>query len=725
MFHLALLFITSSFLFGQINGIQNVRHYKNDKQWRPNSRQDLFTPQRFYLWKSILPQQIYMSQKSPFMPAQIPMNYNRYGFPHMAAPIHQPGYMLALPTTMQRHYPYTAVKDLSEKRYKGSNITRIPIVAQELPQNYHIEHQQHDNLRNPFESTQGKKESEYPCGRKSMNDDSIQISTTYYCNIYSNYHQNNNTPQTEDLEEHLLPSTSPASGKSDMNLAKTTQMTFLPTPLHDVSKAIQPTAIITSHYTTFLPLKQNDNSIFKLKPTQNSPVRSGAQHSFFTIEDAITKLTPMNQVFNSPLEAYRHAKKQQLYSAKPQQGIGLKKNYNQSTPKSFLQNFFDDNIFESLEATEDDFSHSESQEKEIFEPYKNQQNQQNKIIHGRTYWPNATNSILENSQRIASTESVPFNYFTSTPKNLSNKRALRTTTYPNSIEIFEEPVTHSTISTTRDYPNKVVENVFETTTTRAKHTVHTSPPTPLTTPSQPKFNKVNLKRPYFQVLASAQKYPKSLRGQIKPFKNITATSTSLPISNSLQKSPKYRQYKSKKNKHLKKLHPTATSTTQSTPLEETTEKMKAVAAITTTSVLPTSLSTKSTPTNHKLQRNAANAKRRNSKRVQNVSSTEKSNEAVTNKTRTQKTRRRHSTTTTATISSTISSLSTRSSATVSKSLTRKHHNSESKSRTKNSHSMTNEAHDEKQQQVSQPKDGDGVPPLPIEIYFKNSHLAKI
>ncbi|XP_075165460.1 uncharacterized protein LOC142237890 [Haematobia irritans] len=769
MFGLALLLLISceSLLLPGIKGI----HFKQEKQWRPNSRQDLYTTPRFYVWKSLFPQQMYIGQKTPIIPAQFPMNFYRYGFPHISQSMHKPNYILPLPANIQRNYPYGIVKDSMDKRkpagyhhitiinalipkphippppthqtpqhlstfqnYRSnrqlynpypniestatawSNITRIPIIYRS-PQ-ITLQTQQ-NRFWNRNESYGQQQDNELPCGRKSMNEDLIPLGATY-CNVYPKI-ENISFP----LENTKNAPTSSITEKSEIITTGSIQIPLLPKPLYRISTTLPPTtAHTTTNYSTFFPIKQSGESIFSIKPTL-SHIRNGAQHSFFTIEDAITKMAPLNKVFNSPMDAYEHAKQQKFRSEKIQQfkRINLK-----STAKSFFHNFFDDNnSFESIEAM-DEYSPVGSEKKEAIKPnfsYKNENIEDEIFYEGQ---PNLKSKFFENWNVEESTESEQYKHYSTTPSTFAGKGINGTTS--NSLENGETFPTLSTmlIATTTDFPNRSDEMPIESTTTIAPPKLLSS-----TLSSKIKFNKVNLKRPFFQVLASAQKYPKTLRSQTNAFKTINVTSTSQPSSAITKKPNKYRRYKSKKNKHLKYAMSFTTSTTQ-TPSADANN-------IPTTTPSSIVSSTSPNPKKEKPQRTQS-TNRRNSKRVQSTSSTEKPLETALNKRRGTKSRKRQiitakttplsvqnlKTSSTTTTSQRPALVSSQISTNNSKSTIRPHHQLEP--RTKYSNTIRNETHDIENNQtdnsnVSQHKDSsNNVPPLPIEIYFKKSQYGK-
>lgn len=95
------------------NNTRIVFHQK----WRSNTRQDIFSQPRYFLWKPHLPP-VYTSPKNPMIPAAMSINYNRYGLPPPPIPpmLHHPNYMLAMPTANVNSYPYRKMKDLGTKR---------------------------------------------------------------------------------------------------------------------------------------------------------------------------------------------------------------------------------------------------------------------------------------------------------------------------------------------------------------------------------------------------------------------------------------------------------------------------------------------------------------------------------------------------------------------------------------------------------------------------------
>lgn len=589
-----------------------------------------------------------------------------------------------------------------------------------------------------------------PC---SKYDDSMQIASNYLCNYFTNIQ--NLSPHKESLQQMPILSTvmSPSTTTSISDIANTTKTIFLPTPV------VPSQSIVTaSNFVTHLAVQQHEEPSLNIRSTLSTflskPVQH--QHTFFTIEDAITKATQINQVFNNPFEAYRHA-------LNHQQHINPRGKVEKTSKNSLFRNFFDDNIFDSLEAeNEDDYSRLDNSYNVNVTPiahirYKNEHRPlpPQRVINRRQK-SNSTDAKLFNSLRYNPIKNNTNQYFFTTQYNdlTTTKSRTTTTIIPSSFEISNEKDIQEKITTSTAEPTTTTSNympLLETTTDAATNNIYTTIATSTTTTDN-KFNKLNFKRPYYHVLASAHKYQKNSRGPFKPFKNMTTSSTTsaTPISN---KAHKYlhRQYKLKNNKHLKfplkqssTTTSTTTTTTQSYPqstLFVTTEKL----STTTSRALPTSTSSTKAP--QKIRQANQQAHRgkkvqsRNSKRILEPTSTKNPPEVPTVNTRGKnKSRRRSNLDNTPT--STQRSLQdaqqhkisspTQTATTTNRSTVRGVHRSES--RAKHTHKLQTTSvildesltpHKQASQHLETSTRHDNVPPLPIEIYFKKSQHAKL
>lgn len=593
--------------------------------------------------------------------------------------------------------------------------------------------------------------SSSPC---SKFDDSMQIASNYLCNYFTNFQKV--SPQKESLQQIPILSTvmSPSTTTSISDIANTTKTIFLPTPVPSQS------IVTASNFVSHLPMQQHEDPILNIRSTLSTFISKPVehQHTFFTIEDAITKATQINQVFNNPFEAYRHA-------LNHQQHINSRgKDFIKTSKNSLFRNFFDDNIFDSLEAeNEDDYSRLDNSYNVNVTPmshirYKNEHRPlpSQRVINSRQKF-NLTDAKQFNSQRYNPTRNnTNQNFFTTQYNDLTTTKSRTTTIIPSSFEISDEKDIQEKITTsTTTEPTTTTSNymqLLETTTDAATNNIHTTIATSTTTTDN-KFNKLNFKRPYYHVLASAHKYQKNSRGPFKPLKNMTTSTTTSPspISN---KAHKYlhRQYKLKKNKHLKfPLKPsstttttTTTSTTQSYPqstLFVSTEKY----STTTSRALPTSTSSTKAPQKIRHAKQQAHrgkkVQSRNSKRILEPTSTKNPPEVPTVNTRGKNKSRRRSNLDN-TPASTQRSLQdaqqhkitppTQTATTTNRSTVRGIHRSES--RAKHTHKLQTTGiilaesltpHKQSSQHLETSTKHENVPPLPIEIYFKKSQHAKL
>ncbi|XP_058986774.1 uncharacterized protein LOC105262541 [Musca domestica] len=581
------------FLFVEINCIQNHRPH-TETQWRLNNRQDLYSHPRLLVWKPVLPQHLYMNPKTPMLPGSMPINYNRYGFSHLPAQLKPQSYIFAMPTPNQKLQPY-GLNEMAEKRKPGNfhhitiinavipkphfppptspttqffptypkyrnnkhlyhpylnkltgwnNISRIPIVAQQYQPIY-------GNMPIASSSTaiskpiidnynivKEREPKSYSCFGKSLPKDSIQIASTHSCETIPQGHNVSQQkiiplPQQTTKVEVSTPSTPPSSSFKPDVVETTTQKIFLPTPIahHPISSTTPPT-IVTSNFITFVPLRQNEAS-----STRKEAYHHRQQHNFFTLEDAITKPPSINQIFNDPWEAFKHAQSQQQNSMRLQSNAHdtLK-----TTKQSFMHNFFDDN-YDTLETQQiDDYTNFDKGYNDP-DPYYVNTNEyvapiRNRIIDENQ---NKENLLHETHLRYKQANGNQYQYISTSPpyRYTGISKSKTTTLIPTSAEIpTSKPynlIKYTTpqsllddTTTTRLIEDQTSDSPLTTTSIsdHSKLPVYTTVATSTTT-RENIFKKTKLKRPFYQGQNATHKYPKTIRGLFKPNKNSTSTTS--------------------------------------------------------------------------------------------------------------------------------------------------------------------------------------------------------
>lgn len=637
-----------------------------------------------------------------------------------------------------------------------NNISRIPIVAQQYQPIY-------GNMPIASSSTaiskpiidnynivKEREPKSYSCFGKSLPKDSTQIASTHSCETIPQGHNVSQQkiiplPQQTTKVEVSTPSTPPSSSFKPDVVETTTQKIFLPTPIahHPISSTTPPT-IVTSNFITFVPLRQNEAS-----PTRKEAYHHRQQHNFFTLEDAITKPPSINQIFNDPWEAFKHAQSQQQNSMRLQSNA---RDTLKTTKQSFMHNFFDDN-YDTLETEQiDDYTNFDKGYNDP-DPYYVNTNEyvapiRNRIIDENQ---NKENRLHETHLRYKQTNGNQYQYTSTSPpyRYTGISKSKTTTLIPTSAEIpTSKPynlIKYTTpqsllddTTTTRLIEDQTSDSPLTTTSIsdHSKLPVYTTVATSTTT-RENIFKKTKLKRPFYQGQNATHKYPKTIRGLFKPNKNSTST-TSTTVSPLLatKKTSKYnRQYKSKKIKLLKYTltSSTSTSTTTQPPPVSTTYTQTVETSTTShrrvTSIAPSTESTRRTHRPNKQSRSQKTTSR-NTNRAQ-VTSTEKTNTVSVNRSRGKNKHRRRNQT-----AENIRSTASYSGNSMSKPTSMNYSETSTTSRSRLNHNETRSkstnvpvadtipiANDTDNGLLSS-KDGN-VPPLPIEIYFKRSQHSKI
>lgn len=401
-----------------------------------------------------------------------------------------------------------------------------------------------------------------------------------------------------------------------------------------------------------------------LAPTAQSASYDGMKlHSFFTIEDAVTR-APEMQVFNDPYQAYRHARRHH-------NNKHLRQNYQTTTMitttketptttsfnvrpkfKSFFDDLDEEYIIPENTAHYDYSLYNKPQKSSYYkESYKldNKFPQPNQILD-HTYKPTADNLYFNEGDVYVGKPKIKEHHFgifkaiasTSSPsittyKPYNNIRDLFLTTPKVESSFTFNPKTITFTTTTETIPRYTQGKVeIESTTFNLKANELGTTPTslPITTTTTRKSPRILLKTPLNLRPTNTFKYTKP-RNVLKSYKNLTTTTTT-KATPTLKKVSKYRrQYKGKKLKQFKHLYTTTPSTT-STSSTTTTEIPTTLETITKRQsfrVLPTTIvrTTTTTSTEEPITRKVINSRTTDSTKIKKSrqqitsSSTEKPN----------------------------------------------------------------------------------------------------
>ncbi|KAM7345089.1 uncharacterized protein ACRADG_011543 isoform 1-T2 [Cochliomyia hominivorax] len=340
-------------------------------------------------------------------------------------------------------------------------------------------------------------------------------------------------------------------------------------------------------------------------------------HSFFTIEDAITR-APEMQVFNDPYQAYRHARRhhnsKHLKQSRTTSSSTIEPHTTTFTSRPKFKSFFDD-----LE--EDEYILPENTAHYDFSLYdKPQKSSYFKVQYknGNTY--SKPNQISEHSHKPTS-DNLYFNdddVYLGKPKirehNFGIFKALISTSPPviTTFKPYKDNLNDLFLTTSKILYNSqpislvtTVDTVLgakesESTTAYNKLSeLRTTTVKPITTTTAKRFNRISLKSPLNLRSVNTSKYTNPREIQ-KSIKNLTSTTTTTTKATpTLKKVRKYvRQYKGKKLKQFKHLYTTtsSTSTTTTTTTQipttlETATKMEIIRFMPTTTTTTTEEST--------------------------------------------------------------------------------------------------------------------------------------
>lgn len=577
-----------------------------------------------------------------------------------------------------------------------------------------------------------KKINTATCGGKMklMNSEALQQVTP--CGKKQNNNNNNNSFLINNtLDIPIQPATTFASFttpslattttgkyfKSELDV-KTTQKpyTFLPTPNPPETSFISTRIPIRSYYQPSQRTFEND--VF-YSPTK--------QHSFFTIEDAVTSSSI--QISNNPGIDYRQ----------PSTDVNRFSNYRLAALSTTTKSFTPFTTTTTTEKPMEKLYHKK-QTKSFFEDddeydyYKESDNSNDYSFFGQ--------SFFKNKQKHSSNK-----HFSDFHNISNNPSTVRNNPTPTIREVFKPfktlPDSTTTVAadkiTTTEKTTTSMANISEQETTvnpNIENTKKDAIPTTI-------FTKIlNDKKPHMNLKTTTPlvRFNKS-RNLYKKTKNFTTTAAPMAsLSKNANKKPKYqRQYKSKKLKHMKPfsgLLASSTLSSSSTTTTTTSTTTSTTTETTTANQLRNIRSTIATTSSRNLSRGTKReTKKTNARGTENIAERQKSTVRTTSTRRNNKRRRLTSSSTTTTLptttirhsptqlsTTTVSSFPTtiasmKSIMRIANKSTRSRSAAELSSKKSITNSDTPTTLDSRFNKQ--------VPPLPIEIFFERSQKSKI
>lgn len=374
-------------------------------------------------------------------------------------------------------------------------------------------------------------------------------------------------------------------------------------------------------------------------------------HSFFTLEDAVTR-APEMQVFNDPYQAYRHARQQQINHQRLTAPTTKISDITTTTSKPRFKNFFDDlydedypEVFrqpkksQQISRQRNSFKTTKipditSTFKPKFKSFFDDLNDDDYIIRDAHQYdyslynkPKTSaypESEFENQEHNPITHQMHRGTEYSTTSSISEPAVGKPTIKEHNFDLFRTifPTTHTstdittykpktelssttlnTPSRTSSYNSKSIAftstsgTVFgnqeimtekEQNKRKSLKEVRVTTSIPIFTTTEKKSTKLAFKSPLNLRSSTIFKYPN--QRLLQKTKNTTSSITT-KATNTLKKVPKYqRQYKTKKLKQFKHLYTTSTTTTTTTTTRDTPTTIESE----TKSISPRLLTTTST-----------------------------------------------------------------------------------------------------------------------------------
>ncbi|TMW54703.1 hypothetical protein DOY81_000234 [Sarcophaga bullata] len=692
----------------------------------------------------------------------------------------------------------------------------------------------YNNNRNESNDINIKAVGVTPCDRKNKDDSNNSGSDImyYYCNNRITNYKNPTQYQIVSTQTTTPPTTSTTSTSTTTTTTSTTterpstttarsvlgsftvftteKPIFLPTPNEPVETNYAPVASLANtenhvylNYRDQYRSKNYENirsDSFQPYQTRQSLIRyddirrkqqqqqytttsaydSMKLHSFFTIEDAVTR-APEMQVFNDPYQAYRHARRHHYSHQRPTTTPFMTTTTTTTTKKPKYKSFFDeldDEDYTTSESHHYDYSFFGNPQKSVYQKpefrSESKYAQPNQIID-QTYKSIDDNSFFTEPYQVKPKikeqnfdlfQAISPTTYTAPPITTYKpygifKSNISVTTHriPHTSATYKlKPTPTATTELIWGSPEEKINFKTETTTGIYPLQIQTSTVLPITTTTERKTNRIKLKSLLTLKTPTTYKYPKQ-RGLKKPTTTSTTTSTTTTatpattIENYTKRASSriYSTTSTTEEPTTRKISLRNTTTTDSTrPRKSSGRKLTSTTQPTNTRKKPIiRLAVESTTLANIPSRKQAS--RRGTKRVHNTK-TEKevSSTIATSKRGEHKSRRRLSSTSTtpklgvtrstSSLSSTTSltAASQRSSSTSttttmrsimrianSKSRSRPLPQSEFRSSIKTPNDIHNDETNIRGSLKSITSTEASVPPLPIEIYFKKSQIAKI